>query len=55
MPSKKPSRIPSSGLSDHPRISLEVAMRVHPSPLPSITPKTLTSDVTSDKPMMLLL
>ena len=38
MPSKKHSRIPSSGLSDHPRSSTSVAKIVHPSHFPTQKP-----------------
>ena len=47
MTNKKPSQIPSSGLSCHRRISPAVAMIFNPSPLLFITPTTLPSDVPS--------
>ena len=55
MPSNKTSHVPSSGLSDHPRSSPSVAVSMNPIPFPSITPTTFPSDVTSEKPMILVL
>ena len=55
VPGKKPSHIPSSGQSDHPRSSTSVSMSVNISPFPIITPTTLPSDVPSEKQMMLVL
>ena len=55
MTSKKSSHIPISGLSYHPRRIPSVAMSVNPSILPSITPATFTSDVSSEKQIMLVL
>ena len=52
---KKPSHIPSSGPSDHPGGSPSVAMSVNTSTLPNIKPTTLTSDVTSEKKMLLFM
>ena len=53
--SKKPSHIPSSGLSDNPMNSPSVAISVIISPLTCITPTTFPSDVPSKKPIMLVL
>ena len=43
----------SSGISDHPCSIPSVDMILNPSPLPSIILTTLSSDVPSEKPIML--
>ena len=52
MPSKKPSHIPISDQSDYTSVSPPVAISVHPSPFPGITPTTFPSYVPSEKPMV---
>ena len=44
IPRKKPSHITSNVSSDYPSYSLPVAMSVHTSTFPNITPTTLPSD-----------
>ena len=55
IPSKKTFHITSSGPSYHPSGIPSVAICVHTSPFPCITPTTFPSSVPSDKPMMLVL
>ena len=53
--SKKTSHITSSGQSDHPSSSPSVAMSMNTIPLLSIKSTTLTSDVPSEKSIILVL
>ena len=55
IPINKPSHVPSCGPSDSPSFSSSVAMSVNTSHFPGIKPTTLSSDVPSEKPIMLVL